>query len=162
MTLALAASTFATMAFAQAPARPPIPVKVQVVISRYEIDKKVSSLPYTLAATANESRGCSVRMGSQIPVPTGVQGGGYTFQNVGTNIDCTVTSIDDTRFRVEVSIGDTSVMERRSVDLAPTLRTFTTNNSVILRDGQTAQFTAASDKNTGEVVRVDVTLTVEK
>jgi len=31
-----------------------------------------------------------------------------------------------------------------------------------LKDGQTAQFTTATDKVTGESVRVDVTLTVVK
>jgi predicted small secreted protein len=33
---------------------------------------------------------------------------------------------------------------------------------VVLKDGQTAQFSAAADKTTGEVVRVDITMTVEK
>jgi hypothetical protein len=53
-------------------------------------------------------------------------------------------------------------MERRSADSAPTLRSFSTSNEVVLKDGQTAQFTAAADKTTGEVMKVDVTLTVEK
>ena len=163
----LLAAAFAKAGLAQGPTAPkaPVPVKVTVVISRYEGDKKVSSLPYTLSATANGGGG-SLRMGSQIPVPTGTRQEGvpvtYSFQNVGTNIDCNVTSGDETRFSVNVSISDSSVMERRSTDGAPTLRNFTTNNSVLLRDGQSVQFTAAADKTTGEVVKVDVTLTVEK
>ena len=142
------------------PAKPAVPVKVQVVISRFEGDKKVSSLPYTLSVTANERSGSNLRMGSQIPVPS-KEGAGFTYQNVGTNIDCTVSSADEARFTVFVTINDSSVMERRAVD-PPTLRNFTTSNLVLLRDGQSAQFTAASDKTTGEVVKVDVTLTVEK
>ena len=137
-----------------------VPVKILVVLTETDGDKKVSSLPYTLAVTANEGRDASIRMGSMIPVPTGP--GSYNLQNVGTNIDCRVSSLDDTRYKVEVSISDTSVMERRSADVVPTLRNFVTNNSVVLRDGQSAQFTAAADKNTGEVVRVDVTLTLDK
>ena len=162
MILALMASTFATTGIAQAQApKEPIPVRVQVVLSRFESEKKVSSLPYTLAVTANQGRGGgSLRMGSQIPVPRA--NGEFSMQNVGTNIDCTVTSVDNSRFQVELSISDSSVMERRSSDIAPTLRTFVTNNVVLLRDGQSAQFTAATDKNTGEVVKVDVTLIVEK
>jgi len=54
-------------------------------------------------------------------------------------------------------------MERRSSDGGiPTLRSLFTNNSVVLKDGQSAQFTAAADKMTGEVVKVDVTLSIDK
>ena len=163
MAIALVGLMFVGLSMAQAqpqaPGKPAVPLKVQVVISRYEADRKVSSLPYTLAVTANE-RGGSIRMGSMIPVPNGP--GSYNLQNVGTNIDCSVTSMEDTRFKVEVAISDTSVMERRGADGVPTLRSFVTNNSVVLKDGQSAQFTAAADKNTGEIVKVDVTLTVDK
>jgi hypothetical protein len=155
---------FAVSGLAQAtqvPAKVSIPMKVLVVISRYEGDKKVSSLPYTLAVTSNDRSG-SIRMGSQIPIPSSQAPNAFSYQNVGTNIDCSVSSLDENRFKVEVTINDTSVMERRSTDLAPTLRSFTTNNSVILRDGHSAQFTAAADRTTGEVVKVDVTLTIDK
>ena len=102
-------------------------------------------------------------MGSQIPIALpGNQGPSFEYKNVGTNIDCSATSTDDGRFQVYVSIEDTSVMERRPSDSAPTLRTFLTRNSVVLKDGQSSQYTAAADKTTGEVVKVDVTLNVEK
>lgn len=158
VTVALLVSAAATAAMAQAQTKALTPIKVQVVISRFEGDKKVSSLPYTLALTANE-RGVSLRMGSQVPVPSAT---GFSYQSVGTNIDCTATSTDDGRFKVRVSISDSSVMERRTPDSPPTLRNFNTDNEVVLKDGQSAQYTAAADKTTGEVVKVDVTLTVEK
>jgi hypothetical protein len=170
MAIALIGLMFVSLGMAQAPApaqtQTPAPVKssvllkVQVVISRYEADRKVSSLPYTLAVTANEKPGGSIRMGSMIPVPNGP--GSYNLQNVGTNIDCSVLSMEDARYKVEIGISDTSVMERRGPEGVPTLRSFVTNNSVVLKDGQSAQFTAAADKNTGEIVKVDVTLTVDK
>jgi hypothetical protein len=174
--LALAALlTLAVTAVAMAQTAPPkplIPIKVQVVIARYEGDKKVSSLPYTLSVTANDSSrngNTSIRMGSQVPIPTMTTNATppsntntYTYMNVGTSIDCWAASTDDGRFSVNVSIEDSSVMERRPSDAAPTLRNFTTKNNVILKDGQTTQFTAAADKTTGEVVKVDVTLTVDK
>ena len=150
-------------------AKPLVPVKVQIVVARYEGDKKVSSLPYSMSVTANGDR-VSLRMGSQIPVPTtSYQGAGntnpvtsFTYHNVGTNIDCGARTNDDGRFSVFVGIEDSSVVERRANDAVPTLRNFSTQNTVVLRDGQTMQFTAAADKTTGEVVKVDVTLTVEK
>ena len=57
---------------------------------------------------------------------------------------------------------DSSIAETRGTGSVPTLRNFSTQNTVVLRDGQTMQFTAAADKTTGEVVKVDVTMTVEK
>jgi len=149
------------------PSKPLVPVKVQVVIARYEGDKKVSSLPYTMSVTANSDR-VSLRMGSQVPIPTFSQEANkapiqsFSYHNVGTNIDCGVRTTDDGRYSVFVGIEDSSVVERRANDAAPTLRTFSTQNTVVLRDGQTMQFTAAADKATGEVVKVDVTLSVEK
>jgi hypothetical protein len=168
LTLVLALIALTTVAWGQAvPVAAPqtqakllTPLKVQVVISRYDGDKKVSSIPYMLAVTANEGRPVNLRMGSQLPVPMG--NGAINYMNIGTNIDCSATSTDDGRFKVEVRLEDSSIMERRSADPAPTLRTFTASNSLVLRDNQSAQFTAATDKTTGEVVRIDVTLTVEK
>jgi hypothetical protein len=45
----------------------------------------------------------------------------------------------------------------------PVMRTFRSrNNRVRLKDGQTRQLTTAVDRISGEMVRVDVTLTVVK
>ena len=80
---ALFLASFVSIAVAQAPPGQPGPpitpvtpgvskpltaLKVQVVISRYEGDKKVSSLPYVIAVTANSPQGVLIRMGSQIPI----------------------------------------------------------------------------------------------
>jgi hypothetical protein len=159
---ALLIASFVATGTAQVQTRPPAPLRIQVVISRYEGDKKVSSLPYIVAVTANARQGVSLRMGSQIPIALPGGQGAFEYKNVGTNIDCSANTTDDGRYEVFVSIEDTSVMERRPSDSAPTLRTFLTRNTVVLKDGQSSQFTAASDKTTGEVVRVDVTLNVEK
>ena len=44
----------------------------------------------------------------------------------------------------------------------PSFNTFKVNETVILRDGESSQFTSATDKITGQVIKVDVTLTVLK
>jgi hypothetical protein len=143
--------------------KPLTPLKIQVILSRYEGEKKISSVPYTLSLSAND-RGVSLRMGSQVPMPTG-KDGAFSYMNVGTNIDCNASTTDDGRFKIELTVDDSSV-DGRSGDprLAGvlTLKNFRTNNIVVLRDGQSAQFTAATDKVSGEVVKVDVTLNVEK
>ena len=52
---------------ASEPTQPPtVPLKVQIVISRYEGDKKLSSLPYMLSV--NAGRSASLRMGTKVPV----------------------------------------------------------------------------------------------
>ena len=42
------------------------------------------------------------------------------------------------------------------------IRSFRLSNRVILRDGQSTQFSAATNRITGETVRIDVTLNVAK
>jgi hypothetical protein len=159
-----------------------IPVDVEVVISRYQNDKRVSSLPYFLAvnAASEDAPVTKLRMGANVPVPAstftpGVTADGkpanplvsYSYRDVGTNIDCRARPLGDGRFAVYVSVGERSVVQppstcNSSVSCAPVIRNFETENTLVLRDGQTRQFTAAADRVTGEVVKVDVTLKVAK
>lgn len=153
-----------------------VPLKVDLVVSRNAGAKKISSLPYTLWLTANDRHMTSVRMGVQVPVsalaftkegaePTR----SWTYQNVGTNIDCQVSTVPDGRFSFEVKLTDSSV--DREAPGSPTkdpragipaLRSFTSSFNILLRDGQTAQYASATDPVTGETLKVDVTLTVLK
>jgi hypothetical protein len=150
-------------------ARALVPIRLLVVISRFDgygpNARRINNLPYEVAVTANDMRTVSLRMGSQVPVPAG-RDGAHTYLNVGTSIDAIAQSTDDGRFKVEVTIEDSSIIDRRAAEAqptaVPTLRNFRINNSVVLRDGQSTQFTAATDKNNGEVVKVDVTLAVER
>jgi hypothetical protein len=142
-------------------------LKVEIVISRYESSgttlKKISSLPYELIVVANE-KPASLRMGGQMPMAG--KDGAFQYLDVGTNIDCSARTMDDGRFKIEITVDDRSAIERRSGDTqlpgVPALRNFRTNNVLILRDGQSTQFTAATDKTSGEVVKVDVTVRAEK
>jgi hypothetical protein len=161
----------------QAALRVPTALKVQIVISRYQGEKKVSSVPYMLSLNAGGGGGTaksSLRMGSNVPIPltsTKPEGGTTTqvsYRSVGTNIDVSGSIIDDTRFALTINIEDSSVYadgqlgstakERDST----AFRTFQAAENVILRNGQSSEFTAATDKFTGEVVKVEVTLTVLK
>jgi hypothetical protein len=116
-------------------------------------------------------------MGAQVPVsmPSALPGdapgirGPVTYKDIGTSIDCDAKSLNDGRFSIQVTINDTSVYAdgqsaagTAKLNDIPTFRSFSSNETVILRDGQTTQFTAAADKVSGEVTRVDVTLTVVK
>jgi len=174
------------------PAREPVvtPLRIQVVISRYQGEKRISSLPYTLSLSVTDpgdparrtpSRS-NLRMGTKIPVNmmtvtqpsvdgkpmTGVpMVGQIQYQDVGTNIDCTVWPHADGRYGVDITVDDSSVYpdEKDTPGAAkgsPSFRSFRATDSMILKDGGTGQFTTATDKVTGELVKVDVTLTVVK
>jgi hypothetical protein len=153
------------------------PLKVQVLVSRFQGEKKLSSLPYTLSVNAGSR--ATLRMGAKVPVmmmmtanmPKDLpQGGPVQYQDVGTSIDCNVSGAqDDGRFRVEITIDDSSVYgegpnptDNKPPPGNPSFRSFRASDSMVLRDGQTSQFTTATDKVSGEIVKVDVTLNVVK
>lgn len=151
------------------------PLKVQVVIARYQGEKKISSMPYTL--TMNAGNRANLRMGTKIPVmmlsgaPQVVDGkpmpqiGPIQYQDVGTNIDCGATTLDGGRYLLALTVDDSSVYPDEQPGGAkgnPSFRSFRATNSMMLKSGETGQFTTATDKVTGETVKIDVTLTVMK
>lgn len=152
------------------------PLRVALTVSRYDGEKKVGSLPYTLQVAANDPRGAKVRMGVEVPVPvTTFQGAGsssspatsFQYRNVGTNIDCSADSLEDGRFRVILTVEQSSIPstpEGRSGQARdlPMFRTFNAMVPLVLRDGQTTQYVAATDPVTGESIRIDVALSVIK
>ena len=151
---------------------PVTPLKVQVVIARYQGDKKLSSMPYTL--TMNAGGRANLRMGAKIPVATlsmtnvpkdAPVAGPFQYQEVGTNIDCSATEVEGSRYALTISIDDSSVYpddQAGAMRSNPSFRSFRAGNTMVLKNGETGQFTTATDKVTGETVRVDVTLTVVK
>jgi hypothetical protein len=154
---------------AAAPAKEQPLVRIQVVISRYQGEKKISSQPYTLSVTAN-GRNAILRMGLQVAIPNSGPDGksAVIYKDVGTSIDCSARSLDDGRFRLELTIDDSSLAadDQSPQPFAkgiPQFRSFRISGEVaVLRDGQTAQLTTATEKITGEIAKVDVTLTVVK
>jgi len=158
------------------PPAPSVPAKVTVVISRSQGEKKISSMPYTLSVSGTHA---NLRLGTMIPImmmspappaPDGKpipQVGPIQYKDVGTNIDCEVRTLEEGRFMLNLSLEDSSVYPDEQALPGgtkgnPSFRSFRASNSMILKDGQTGQFTSATDKLTGETVKVDVTLTVVK
>ncbi len=151
-----------------------VPVKVQVVFSEFDGEKKVSSLPYTLSLLATLDRShnfTSLRMGLKVPIQTSNKEGQSQMQymDVGTSIDARVEPLPDGRFQTNVQVRRSSVhtLEGSTVRTGefsgrPVLREFTTQFEFLLRDGQTAQTTMATDPVSGHVLKVDVTLNVVK
>jgi type II secretory pathway component GspD/PulD (secretin) len=155
------------------------PLKVQVVIARYQGEKKISSMPYAL--TMNAGNRANLRMGTQVPIvmlstgPAQVVDGKtiqqvgpmpIQYKDVGTNLDCSSMALDDGRFLLSITVEDSSVYpdEQSSGGSKgnPSFRSFRASNSMVLKNSETGQFTVATDKVSGETVKVDVTLTVMK
>ena len=151
-----------------------IPIKVQVVLSRYDGDRKLASMPYTLMVNAGDKDNrATLRMGVALPVTgVGANGPTITVHDIGTNMDCTASPADAGRFRVSLAVNHSSVFETdqkhlqatipRPGDSTQLIRSFTSSFSLLLRDRETAQSIAATDPVTGEVMKIDVTLSVVK
>ncbi len=150
---------------------PLTPLRLVVTISRYEAEKRVSSHPYTIWLNTNDGQTTRLTTGQQVPIPTTVFSSGpgsagpmrsVNYQNIGTNISARATQTGDGRFRVSLDVEDSSVVPAKDSDGFPTLKSLKTTNLLLLTDGQNAEFLAASDKVTGEVTRIAVTVTVLK
>jgi hypothetical protein len=151
---------------AQAAAKVQIPLKVTLVLARYSGDKKTASLPFTLTVITNDQR-TSLRMGAEVPIPSGAAQTAYNYRSVGTNIDCGADTRDDGRYRLVLTITDSQIFTDQKpgpgvMSGIPTFQSFTSTTTLVLSDGQSTQFTTATDKVSGEVVRVDVTVNVVK
>ena len=154
---------------------PEQPLQVQIVIARYLNDKRVSSLPFSLSMSTAGGSKANVRMGGNVAVPSTVftpQGDSskpapltsYTFQNVGTNIDVFSVGSNAGRIGLNVTISETTLKpaDPGSQVNVPSTNSYQSSNTVFVKDGETAQFTAATDRLSGEVVRIEVTARVVK
>ena len=158
-----------------------IPLRVQLTLTRLMGEKKISSTPYMLGVLTNAPK-TSLRMGVQVPVPVTVIGakseGGaapisqsYTYRDVGTNIDCEARDVGNGLFNLVVSVEDSTIQidrppasadEKKVARDLPAFRSFRASFATVLRDGQTMQYASATDPISGEVVQIDVMLTLAK
>jgi hypothetical protein len=151
-------------------------LKITVVISRYQGDKRVTNLPYVFGVSANTNR-TTLRMGSDVPVFSRAQKAAtgeapppsFTYRSVGTNIDCVANTASPGLYSLMLTIEDSSVeltgrkpASAAVVDDIPSFRNFRASFTTLLRDGQTTQHTSATDPVSGEVTKIDVTLNVMK
>jgi len=159
---------------------PAIPLEVQIVLSRYQGEKRVSSMPYVMAVNANGERG-SLNMGAEVAIPNSTFAPSdpskpqpivsFNYRPIGTAIICgAITTAEEGRFELNISVDDSSVYLKEdsvaaspaAVSNMPAFRSFKSRNTLLLRDGQTRQYTAATDRVSGETIRIDVTLKVVK
>ena len=162
----------------------PTLLRVQIAISRYQGERKLASVPYTLLLTTDD-RKSRVRMGVEVPIAVATFAKGedaksgpvtsFQYRNVGTNIDCSaedrtgeglyqlVLNVESSSiYTTSESLTAPGLNEAGLVPDRPLFRTFNVSLNPTLRDGQTVQTVASTDPVTGEVVKIDVTLNVVK
>jgi hypothetical protein len=150
------------------------PLRLVLTLSRYQGDKKISSLPYSLSVSI-DGPPVRFRMGADLPYAASPADGSkpqtpsYAYRTVGVSIDVTNQGmVDPGVYKMNINVADSSVALSNQIQGspavagAPMFRNFSTNGLVILRDGQTSQLTTAADPITGETMRVEVTLSVLK
>ena len=161
----LVVGTAAAVSAQEKPKPAQIPLKLDLVLSRYQGAKKISSMPYLLWLTTNEGR-TSLRMSVQISVPAGAN---YNLREIGTNIDCVATTGNEVGvYRLNLTVSDSGISatdnQQQAADPSrpPVFRTFTSTFYILLRDGQTGLYTSATDPVSGEVLKIEATLNVLK
>jgi hypothetical protein len=152
-------------------AEPAIPVKVQIVLAEYDGDKKISIMPYSFVAMADTNR-VSLRTGMRIPVELDTKDQKTTYIDVGTNIDCGVRILKEGRFLLFMvfersavypsSSGGEEKMEVIRPNGMPLIRQFRTSEDLVLKDGQTVESTLSTDPLNGHVIKLSVTINVQK
>ena len=114
--VAIVAGTIGAHAQDRTAAAPVTSLKVQVVLSRYDGEKKLASMPYTMLVNAGDrDNRVTLRMGVALPVTgVGANGPTITVHDIGTNMDCTASPTDDGRFRIGLAVNHSSVVRDRS------------------------------------------------
>ncbi len=159
-------------------------LKVQIVFTEYEGDKKLKSLPYTFLVTTHTrdaSGNAKVRVGSRVPIYTGGANGSLTYLDVGTNIDCSAMTISANEYQIFLSLerswvdGDVSVPIQGAAASQtgggeshtpqfpqPIIRQYRADLSPVLKDGQSLETNLATDPLSGRVVKLEVSISVLK
>jgi hypothetical protein len=156
----------------------PIPVKVQIVFSEFDGEKKIRSLPYTAMIIVDHGpEWAKLRVGTRIPLFVGGQNG-MQYIEVGTNIDCRAHRITDSNFDVQLSFerswvdGDvllpfnSTTQQTPAPSLSefkePVIHQFKAELNLAMRDGQTIESTIGTDPVTGRVSKIELTFALVK
>jgi hypothetical protein len=157
-------------------------LKVQVVFTEFEGDKKLKSLPYTFLVTTHtrDATGeAKMRVGTRVPVYTG-GGQNVTYLDVGTNIDCRAMVVSANEYQIFLSLerswvdGDVSIPiqgvaanqvggeSHTPLFHQPIVRQYRADLSPVLKDGQSFETSLATDPLNGRTMKVEVSVSTIK
>jgi hypothetical protein len=165
---------------------PSVQLKIDVVISRSQGARKISSLPYSLVVPATPAaegpknvflypQGQTTQLRVGVDAYTGRTYGSSTdgktslnpeYQYIGTSIDCRA-DIRGGAYGVYINLSDSAILTPAPGDsglssVQTGIRRFSASNLLIIKDGQSAQLSSGTDPISGDTIRVDVTATAIK
>ena len=156
-------------------AKPSVPIKVQIVFTEFDGDKKISSMPYSFVVIADEKVGgyysTTLRTGVRVPIELDRKDEKITYLDVGSNIDCGIRTEDDGRFHLYLTFDRSALYPNKSAEGErlitnsggqPLVRQFRASENLILKDGQTSETLLSTDPHNGHSLRVSVTINVQK
>jgi hypothetical protein len=153
----------------EAPRGASTPLELRIVFNRYSGEKRVGSLPYKLLVRPDHWG--RVRTGVDFPVKQYDEEGRekVDYKHLGTNIDCLAQAFGRGLYSVDCTFQHSSLFSPESGDAAqaegeasstPLFRSFSSQASFLLGDGQTEQYTVAADPMSGDILKIDVNLDV--
>ncbi len=156
----------------EAPAKAPEAMKppgkrlrVQFQETRLRGESTTATRASTLAVQA-DAEGASVFVGSQVAISVaGKEAPTTLFKNVGVEGRVKVETLPDGRYRLDAHFEESSVLAAGGGATAtatgdnPILPVVRGESRLVLHEGETVPFASAVDPVTGEVVRVDLTVT---
>jgi len=156
--------------------KPLIEVRVQLVLTEYDGEKKLASMPYTFLTVANDkywrgSQGTSLRTGVRVPIEIEAKEEKFTYLDVGSNIDCGLRTDEEGRFEIHLVFERSAIypngtgeekLEVSRPNGQPLIRSFKTSQDILLHDGQTLESMLSTDPLNGHVFRFSITINVLK
>jgi hypothetical protein len=157
------------------------PIKVQIVFTEFEGDKKIKSLPYVMYMNAPDSSELRAgwvkfRIGSRLPIYVGKNE--MQYMDVGTNVDARSAYTGDGHVLLQMTLerswveGEVSVPMTKSDNSPsdpsaghfqePIVRGFKSELDLKLREGQPVESNMATDPISGRVLKVEISFAVVK
>jgi hypothetical protein len=157
------------------------PIKVQIVFTEFEGDKKIKSLPYVMYMNAPDSSELRAgwvkfRIGSRLPIYVGKNE--MQYMDVGTNVDARSAYTGDGHVLLQMTLerswveGEVSVPITKSDSSSsdpsgghfqePIVRGFKSELDLKLREGQPVESNMATDPISGRVLKVEISFAVVK
>jgi hypothetical protein len=154
--------------------KPGVPVKIQIVFSEFEGEKKISSMPYSFIAITDEKVGgyysTSLRTGVRIPVEIDGKDQKATYMDVGSNIDFGIRTTTDDSYHLYMIFERSALYPSTSDDKLPAhtpgqpplVRQFKASENIVLKDGQTSESVVSTDPLNGHSLHISVTINLVK
>jgi len=155
-----------------------VQLKLQLVLTEMDGNKKIGSLPYVLRLSASAHRtDTMLRTGVRVPIATSGKDKDIQFQyiDIGTSITSSAKALGDGRYQIHLSVDRSLVYPTSSANqsvpwapgdpppsIYPMIGTLREECDLVVRDGQTLQATSASDPVSGHTMLMDVAINLEK